>query len=72
MYNENMKVKWSIPNLNVDNLKKIWCKKSVGFGDTFAKITKTLGFTPCASCEERQKKWNEALAYKKSLRKKKD
>ncbi len=42
----------------------------MGFGDTFHKITKTLGFIPCNNCEERRIKWNEALAYKQSLRKK--
>ena len=48
-----------------DRLKKIWSKPSKGFGDTFAKITKTFGITPCEACEERRKDWNERLAYAK-------
>lgn len=54
---------------NIFNLKRIqdiWKQPSKGFGDTVAKITKTAGIQPCAECEKRRNKWNEALAYKKS------
>lgn len=47
-------------------LRKIWSPPSKGFGDTFAKITKTLYIQPCDKCEERRTKWNEKLQYKKN------
>ena len=50
-------------------VKKIWAEPSKGFGDTFAKITKTLGITPCDKCEVRRKDWNEKLAYAKKKKK---
>ena len=46
-------------------IKRIWSKPSKGFGDTFAKITKTFGITPCDECEERRKDWNNRLSYAK-------
>lgn len=49
-------------------LKKIWSTQSVGFGDTVAKITKSFGIKPCAGCERRRKKFNEAIAYRKRLK----
>lgn len=63
-----MKVRWGIPNLSLNNLKTIWKKPSKGFGDTVQKVTKTLGFITCDECEERRKRWNEKLAYKKFQR----
>ena len=53
-------------------LKSIWGKKSKGFGDTFSKITMTLGITPCDKCLERKKSWNDKLNYQKSDRSGKD
>jgi len=55
----------------IKKLKTIWGKPSKGFGDTFAKITKTLGITPCEACEKRRETWNEKLAYAKKQQKKK-
>ena len=49
-------------------LKKVWSKPSEGFGDTFAKITKTFGIKPCGGCERRRKDWNKRLAYAKKQR----
>jgi hypothetical protein len=46
-------------------LKRIWSVPSEGFGDTFAKITKTFGIKPCFKCTQRQKDWNEKLKYAK-------
>jgi len=48
--------------------KKIWSQPSEGFGDTFAKITKTFGIKPCEACERRRKAWNKRLAYAKKQR----
>lgn len=48
-------------------LKRIWSVESTGFGDTVAKITKSFGIKPCAGCERRKKKFNEAIAYKKKM-----
>ena len=53
-----------------NHLKKVWSKRSKGFGDTFAKITKSFGITPCDACEERRQSWNEKLAYAKKQREK--
>lgn len=53
-------------------LKKVWSKPSKGFGDTFAKITKTFGFKPCAGCEKRRLSWNERLAYAKKKKEEDD
>lgn len=39
--------------------------KSVGFGDTIAKITKRLGIKQCGGCKKRQKILNKALPYKR-------
>ncbi len=63
-----MKPKWTIPNLTFTNLKTIWNKPSKGFGDTFAKLAKTLGFVPCEGCERRRNEWNEKLKYRKENR----
>lgn len=52
-------------------LKRIWSADSQGFGDTFAKITKTFGIKPCWKCEKRRVDWNAKLAYKKSQQDKK-
>jgi len=49
----------------INEKKEIWKKESEGFGDTFAKITKTVGIEPCEECEERRKDWNQRLSYKK-------
>ena len=46
-------------------LQKVWSAPSEGFGDTFAKITKTFGIPPCWKCEERRSDWNKRLAYRK-------
>ena len=43
----------------------IWSQPSSGFGDTFAKFTKTFGIKPCKKCEERRKSWNNRLKYAK-------
>lgn len=51
-------------------LKEIWSKESKGFGDTFAKITKSFGIRPCGECERRRREWNERLAYAKKNKKK--
>jgi hypothetical protein len=48
-----------------ERLRKIWSQPSEGFGDTFAKITKTFYIKPCAACEKRRKNWNQRLSYKK-------
>jgi hypothetical protein len=48
-----------------NKLKAIWSKPSKGFGDTFAKITKSFGIQPCDECERRRVDWNERLAYAK-------
>ena len=50
---------------NLKRVKDIWNQPSRGFGDTVAKITKTLGIEPCEECEERRNRWNKKLAYKK-------
>lgn len=44
-------------------LSKIWKENSIGFGDTFAKITKTMYIQPCSKCEQRRKSWNERIKY---------
>lgn len=49
-------------------IKDIWAEPSEGFGDTFAKITKTFGIRPCKKCDDRRKSWNEKLKYEKSRR----
>jgi len=49
-------------------LKKVWSKPSDGFGDTFAKITKTFGIKPCGECERRRKDWNKRLIYAKKMK----
>ena len=49
----------------INYLKRVWSKPSSGFGDTFAKITKSFGIRPCDACESRRKTWNEKLAYAK-------
>jgi len=54
----------------IERLKKIWQQPSEGFGDTFAKITKTFYMTPCEKCEERRKDWNERLKYRRLKEKK--
>lgn len=36
---------------------------SLGFGDTFAKLTKLCGINPCSKCRIRQGKWNKWLPY---------
>jgi len=54
----------------INHLKKVWSQPSKGFGDTFAKITKSFGIKPCDACEERRKTWNEKLAYAKEQREK--
>lgn len=36
---------------------------SLGFGDTFAKLTKVCGINPCSKCRIRQGKWNKWLPY---------
>lgn len=46
-------------------LKIIWSQPSEGFGDTFAKITKTFGMTPCDKCNKRRKAWNRKIRYAK-------
>lgn len=48
-------------------LKKVWSAESEGFGDTVKKITSTFGIHPCAGCERRRKKFNEAIKYKKKM-----
>ena len=50
-------------------LRGIWFKKSEGFGDTVAKITKTFGIKPCSKCEERRKKFNQLVKYHKGMEK---
>jgi hypothetical protein len=52
----------------VNHLRKVWSQPSKGFGDTFAKITKSFGIKPCDACERRRKSWNEKLAYEKKQR----
>jgi len=52
----------------INHLRSIWSKPSKGFGDTVAKITKSLGITPCGACEKRRLSWNEKLAYAKKER----
>ena len=42
----------------------IWSTPSKGFGDTFAKITKTFGIKPCGKCEERRERWNDRVSYR--------
>lgn len=49
----------------IKRIKTIWSKPSEGFGDTFAKITKTFGIKPCGGCERRRKKWNDKIKYHK-------
>ena len=39
--------------------------KSLGLGDTIAKLTKLIGIKPCKGCQERRKRLNERFAYKK-------
>jgi hypothetical protein len=39
--------------------------KSVGLGDTIAKVTKRLGIKQCGGCKKRQKILNKALPYKR-------
>ena len=56
----------------LNHLKRVWSKPSKGFGDTFAKITKSFGIKPCQKCEERRKSWNERLQYAKENSKKED
>lgn len=46
-------------------LRKIWNQPSKGFGDTFAKITKSFGIKPCPKCEKRRKDWNEKIKYRR-------
>lgn len=48
-------------------LRMVWSKKSEGFGDTVAKITKSFGVNPCSGCERRRKKFNELVKYHKGL-----
>ena len=38
---------------------------SEGVGDTIKKVLSFLGFKACDACEERRKKINKALPYKK-------
>jgi hypothetical protein len=52
-------------NNQINRLKDIWSQPSEGFGDTFAKITKTFGIKPCGKCKKRQKNWNKKLKYAK-------
>lgn len=47
-------------------LKYVWSYPSEGFGDFFAKITKSFGFKPCGGCEKRRKAWNEKIKFKKN------
>ena len=56
-------------SFNLSKIKQIWSKESEGIGDTVAKITKTVGIEPCEACEERRKRWNDKVAYKKASRK---
>ena len=56
----------------IKRLKKIWSKPSKGFGDTFAKITKTFGIQPCDECERRREDWNSRLAYAKKQKEAED
>jgi hypothetical protein len=39
--------------------------KSVGAGDTIAKVTSLLGIKPCGKCKERQQRANRAAPYAK-------
>ena len=52
----------------MQRIKDIWHKPSDGFGDTFAKLTKSLGMVPCEACEERRQSWNRRLQYAKLRR----
>ena len=61
MYNDHM----NIFKTYFAYLRRIWSAESEGFGDTFAKVTKTFGIKPCWKCEKRRKNWNARLAYKK-------
>lgn len=36
---------------------------SIGFGDTFHKITKFFGFKTCPNCQVRRNKWNKWIPY---------
>ncbi len=47
-------------------LTAIWSPPSRGLGDTVAKMTKTVGITPCGGCKKRQKDWNEKFPNKKA------
>jgi len=50
-------------------LKSVWSTESKGLGDTIKKITKTFGIKPCKGCEERSKKFNEMIQYRKKMKK---
>ena len=50
-------------------LKSIWSQESKGFGDTVAKLTKSFGIKPCPACERRRQKFNEAIEYRKKMKK---
>jgi len=53
-------------SFNLSKIKQIWAKESEGIGDTVKKITTTLGIESCEACEERRKRWNDKVAYKKA------
>ncbi len=38
--------------------------KPTGFGDTIAKITKSVGINPCGGCKKRQATLNRIFPYK--------
>ena len=38
--------------------------KSIGLGDTIAKMTKAVGIKPCGGCKKRQEILNKAVPYK--------
>ncbi len=39
-------------------------KQQIGAGDVVADITQALGIPSCSPCEERRKRWNQALTLK--------
>lgn len=52
--------------LYISYLKFVWSYPSEGFGDFFAKITKSFGIKPCGGCEKRRKSWNDKIKFKKN------
>ena len=39
--------------------------RSVGLGDTIAKVTSAVGLRPCGGCKKRQAKLNRLVPYRK-------